>query len=418
VPIPVALVITSFDPGGTERQTAELISRLNSDRFTVHAVCLRREGLWLRRVEGSARSVTEFRLKGFRSVSAFTRLVELAAWCRRNRIAVLQACDLYANILALPAAALANVPVRIGSRRDILLPQRSAGQHRLQRHAYRFAHRIVTNSRAAAAQVRNEGIADTRITTIPNGIDAAAYPDRAAPVRSRVVTTVANLRPEKGHDTLIEAAALVAARCPDVRFQIVGEGEMRDALERQVKGRRLERHVRFLGHREDVAELLSATEVFVLPSRTEAFPNSLLEAMAMGVPSIATQVGGIPELVDNDQNGLLIPAGDAPALANAVVTLLTDGNRAARLGLAARATITSRYSFDRMVSAFEQLYINELRMRAPAQSNDTRNRDSADRGTSLAEEPPTLVRSTDPQLEHSGRRDEPMSVSAPVEKVS
>jgi glycosyltransferase involved in cell wall biosynthesis len=344
-------------------------------------------------------------------------MLELAVWCRRNRIRVLQSCDLYSNILALPAAALAGVPVRIGSRRDILLPQRSAGQHRLQRHAYRFAHRIVTNSRAAAAQVRKEGIATRLISTIPNGVELTAYPPRLAAPRSRVITTIANLRPEKGHDTLIAAAALVARRFSDVRFQIVGEGDMRSALEEQVRTHGVESHVSLLGHREDVAGLLAASELFVLPSRTEAFPNSLVEAMASGVPSIASRVGGIPELIEDDVNGLLTPAGDPVVLAEAIIALLTDEERAARLGAAARDTIVARYSFERMVASFEQLYTDELTLRSPDALTNAGSGRWISRGTSLAHPLPMIPRSPGDKLDRSSVV-EPIPVPPRTEKVS
>ena len=359
-PAPIAIVLTSFDPGGTERQMTELISRLDRSRFEIHVACFRREGLWLPRIQEAAASVAEFPLRSFMAPSTAGRAIEFAAWCRRRRIALVQACDFYANVFALPAAALARVPIRIGSRRDILLPERSAGQHRLQRHAYRWAHRVVANSTAAARQVVAEGVPESRVTVVPNGIDLSRYRPRPIGNSSFVVTTVANLRSEKGHDVLIAAAAEVVRTAPSARFQLVGDGPMRKTLEAQVRALELDRHVAFLGHREDVPELLTASDVFVLPSRTEAFPNGLLEAMAAGVPSVASNVGGIPELVQDGVNGLLVPAGDAQSLARAILTLHDDGATAAAIGQRARATIEARYSFERMVSAFEELYLNAL----------------------------------------------------------
>jgi glycosyltransferase involved in cell wall biosynthesis len=360
VPIPIALALTSFDPGGTERQVTELISRFDPATFTVHAVCLRREGLWLPRAEASAASVVEFRLNGFASASAARRVWQFAAWCRRHQIALVHACDFYANVFTLPAAALAGVPVRIGSRRDLRLPQRSASQHRLQRHAYRFAHRVVANSEAAARQVASEGVPESRVSVVRNGIDASSYTPGGARRRGPVITTVANLRPEKGHDTLIDAARLVCARIPEVTFRVVGDGKMRPALEQRAREQGVASHVEFCGHREDIAAVLSESDLFVLPSRTEAFPNSLLEAMAAALPSIASDVGGIPEVVEHDVNGLLVPVANSQVLAEAIVALLLDAPRAAALGKAARQTIVSRYSFERMAGEMEALYLQEL----------------------------------------------------------
>lgn len=364
--IPIAIVLTSLDAGGTERQMTELIARLDRSRFEVHVGCFRREGEWLGRVEQSADSVGTFPLRGFASLSTVGQLARFAGWCRRHRIAVVQACDFYANVFALAGAALARVPVRIGSRRDLLLPGRTDGHHRLQRHAYRAAHHVVANSRAAVAQVVAEGVPEARTTVIPNGIELSRY---QAGVRSgvrsgirprAVVTTVANLREGKGHEVLLDAAARICAADAAVQFQIVGGGPLREPLERQAAARGLNGHVNFLGYREDIPELLAGSDVFVLPSRTEAFPNGLVEAMASGLPSVASDVGGIPELIQHGRNGLLVPAGDVAALAGAIERLLADEPLAASLGAAARATIATRYSFERMVASFEALYLREL----------------------------------------------------------
>ena len=123
--------------------------------------------------------------------------------------------------------------------------------------------------------------------------------------------------------------------------------------------------VRFFGHRDDVPALLRESDIFVLPSRSEAFPNGLIEAMAAGLPVVATAVGGIVELVRHGENGLLVRPGDSRDLANAIQQLVDDPRRAAALASHARRTIEARYSFERMVTAFERVYAKELRRRAP-----------------------------------------------------
>jgi glycosyltransferase involved in cell wall biosynthesis len=174
-----------------------------------------------------------------------------------------------------------------------------------------------------------------------------------------VVTTVANLRLEKGHEVLIRAAALIAREIPDLVVQLVGAGAMREALLGQIDALRLTKVVRLLGDREDVPDVLDRTGIFVLPSRTEAFPNSVMEAMAMRLPVVASDVGGIPELIEHGRNGVLVPPGDERALAAAVLDLFRNPARASRLAASARATIEARYSFERMVREFEVLYRGE-----------------------------------------------------------
>jgi glycosyltransferase involved in cell wall biosynthesis len=364
--IPVAVFLTRFEPGGTERQMIELIRRLDPRRFTVHVACLHREGAWLPRAAERAASVVEFPITGFAKAATAVQLLAFARWCRREQIAVVQTCDLYANILGLPGAALARVPVRIGSRRE-LNPDKTPGQIRLQRQAYRAASKVVANSSAARRMLEAEGLATASIAVIPNGVEIPPGPgraDRSAGERRRTIVTVANLRAEKSHETLIDAAAALRADFPDLQVWIVGDGPRRTELERRVRDQGLQSTVQFLGHREDVPDLLAAADVFVLPSRSEAFPNGAIEAMAAGLPVVASAVGGLLDLIEHGRTGLLVEPGNSMALAGALRSLVEDEPTAARLGRAARDEIAAHYSFDRMVRAFEDLYVASLPARA------------------------------------------------------
>ena len=360
--IPVAVFLTRFDPGGTERQMIELIRRINPNRFKVHVVCTHRDGTWLARATERAASVVAFPIFGFARAATLAQLAAFARWCRREQIGVVHTCDFYTNVFGLPGALLAGVPVRIGSRRE-LNPDKTRGQLWVQRQAYRAATAIVANSAAARTALEQEGHASSSIAVIPNGLDLSTYPSAGAATTSRpprTVITVANLRPEKDHDTLIAAAAAIASSFPAVTFQIVGDGPERSRLEARVAQRGLSDRIVFLGHREDVPALLAQADVFVLPSRSEAFPNGVLEAMAAGLPVIAGAVGGLPELVDHGRTGILVEPGRPAVLAAALGELLTDRHKAARLGRAARAHVVERYSFDRMTDAFEELYLAGL----------------------------------------------------------
>jgi glycosyltransferase involved in cell wall biosynthesis len=282
-----------------------------------------------------------------------------------------QTCDLYTNILGLPGAALAGVPVRIGSRRE-LNPDKTAGQIRLQRQSYRCATKVVANSSAARRMLEAEGLATTSIAVIPNVVTVPprrADSDSGVTRARRRVITVANLRPEKSHETLLDAAARLVPGFPDLEILVVGDGPRRAELERRVREQALSHTVRFLGHREDVADLLAASDAFVLPSISEAFPNSAIEAMAAGLPVVASATGGLLDLIEHGRTGLLFEPGDADALADALAGLLCDRARAARLGDAARDEVTARYSFERMVRTFEDLYLAGLPARARSRAH-------------------------------------------------
>ena len=352
--------MTSFDAGGTERQMTELIRRLPPDRYKVHAVCFRREGQWLPRVAERAASVVAFPIRGFGRPSTVVALARFAAWCRRERIAVVQTCDFYANVFGLAGARLAGVPVRIGSRRE-LNPDKSERQIAVQRMAYRCATHVVANSPSAVRILREERVTRPQVVMIPNGIDLAAHscPRTAGPVRR--IVTVANLRREKNHETLIAAAALLARTCPDLRYQVIGDGPRRAELEALARARGVAGLIDFLGHRDDVPALLAGADLFVLPSRSEAFPNGAIEAMAAGLPVVTSDVGGLRDLIESGRTGVLVPTADPEALAAAIGSLVARPQEAAALGAAARHEIESRYSFDRMLRDFDALYQSALR---------------------------------------------------------
>jgi len=365
--IPIVSVMTSFDPGGTERQMIELVRRLDPARWAVHVACFHTRGAWFSRVKEVAASVAEFPVTSFQSPDTLRHLWTFARWCRAQKIAVVHTTELYSNIFGLPGAALAGVPVRIGNRREIN-PDKSAAQIALQRAAYGVAHRVVANSRAAAERLRVERVPARKITVIANGLDLNTVQPRRRRTRLRKVVVVANLRPEKGHDVLMDAAVEVLRRFPDAHIECVGGGPELEPLIARAEARGMLHAITFLGQRDDVPARLADADIFVLPSRSEAFPNAVLEAMAAGLPIVASGVGGILEVIDNERTGLLVPAGEPQPLADRLCRLMADPAVAARLGEAARDEVRARFSFDRMVSAFEDLYLSELTRRPDALS--------------------------------------------------
>lgn len=362
-PVPVAVFIDRFAPGGTQRQTLELLARLDRRRFRVHPVCFHREGAWFERVTRFDEPVALFPIYGFRRPHTWRQFLAFARWCRETRIQVLHTCELYSNVFALPAGALVSVPVRIGSRRGFVEPP---GLQRLQRVAYAAAHRILANSQAAADRLRLEGVPGHKVRVIPNGVDTSAFPPREYSARPRRIAVVACLREEKRIDVLIAAAPRILSRYPDAELRIAGEGLCRPALEAQVDALGIRQRVTFLGHRDDVADVLAGADVFVLPSRSEALPNSVMEAMAAGLPVVASAVGGIPELVRDGRTGRLVPPGDAGALADALLDLLDHPDRLAEFGRAGREAMERTFAFARMVGQIETLYLTELEARLSA----------------------------------------------------
>jgi glycosyltransferase involved in cell wall biosynthesis len=360
--IPIAIVMTSFEPGGTERQMIELIRRLDPGRWQVHLACTKASGAWFANAAAAAASVTEFPVRSFRSPQTVRHLGAFAQWCRTRRIAVVHTTEMPSNIFGLPGAALGGVPVRIGSRREIN-PDKTAAAIATQRVAYTCAHKVVANSNAAAHRLAVERVPATKIAVVPNGLEVALYGPRRPRAVLRTVVVVANLRREKGHDVLIDAAPDILGRFPATRFEFVGTGPEEERLAARARSRGVEHAFRFLGHQADVPGRLAAADIFVLPSHSEAFPNAVLEAMAAGLPIVASAVGGIPELVRDGRTGALVPAGHPAALADAICALIADPQHAAVLGESAREEAHARFSFERMVADFERVYLAELARR-------------------------------------------------------
>jgi glycosyltransferase involved in cell wall biosynthesis len=179
------------------------------------------------------------------------------------------------------------------------------------------------------------------------------------------VAVVADLHPRKGHDVLVDAAPEVLRHFPDATFVLVGDGPERANLEARATAQGVASAFTFAGYDENVALHLHDADVFVLPSHTEAFPNAVLEAMCAGLPTIASGVGGLVELVDDGRTGLLVPPGDPRALAHSICRVMADRAFGERLGKTASQEV-HRYSFTRMTSSFELLYLAELNRRGAA----------------------------------------------------
>jgi len=230
---------------------------------------------------------------------------------------------------------------------------------------YRQVDCFIAASEAIRQMLVADGVADERTTTVHEGIDvdhvvaAPAVNVHEAfflPHGAPVVGNVAALVPHKGQRYLVEAAHLVVQRVPDARFVILGEGELREHLEKQVHEYHLEKHVLLPGFRTDVLGCIKTFDLFVMSSVTEGLGTSLLDAMACGRPIVATRAGGIPEIVEDEVNGLLVPARDYHALADAIVRALKDAELRRRMGEAGFARVQERFTVERMVAETAAVY--------------------------------------------------------------
>jgi glycosyltransferase involved in cell wall biosynthesis len=306
-------------------------------------------------------------------IAARTEMDLSAAWrlarvVKRLAPDVIHAHDPHGIAMASLALSLGASSAKNG-RVPALVASRRVDFHLKGNSLSRWKHRQVDCFIAASEAIRRillgDGVPPERTTTVHEGIDVdhvlaapgvnvheAFWLPRHAPI----VGSVAALVPHKGQRYLVEAAQLILREVPDARFVILGEGELREQLERQIRDHHLEKHVFLPGFRTDVLGCIKGFDVFAMSSVTEGLGTSLLDAMACSKPIVATSVGGIPEVVVDGEGGLLVAPRNHSAMAGAIVRLLTDQGLRARMGEAGLARVRERFTVERMVSETAAVY--------------------------------------------------------------
>lgn len=352
-------VVPSLEVGGTERQVALLARAFADDGGAV--VASLRDGPLARPIREAGGAVTLVGPGGILDPRVGLRLLCLM---KRTRPRVVHAFLGGFDAVAAIAARLSGVPLVLGSRRELTWWMRP--RHRLTQTVGTALSDLVI---CCADAVRDEAVAREpwpreRYHVVANAVDVAAFATRdRASERSRlglgdrdfVVVTVASLVAEKSHEDLARAARRLGS-LSGLKLLWAGGGPLRSDLERDTSDLRHRGVLRFLGRVDDVAGLLAAADLFVLPSRSEGLPNVVLEAMASGLPVVATAVGGVPEVIRHGVDGWLVPPGSAEALGHAMERLAADPLLRRRMGLAARVRVATGFSWAGCVAAHRELY--------------------------------------------------------------
>ena len=315
--------------------------------------------------------VREFPVRRVFGMGALRAALDLRSFIRAEGVQIVHTFFESADLLGGLVAKLSGVPVVISSRRDMGILRST--RHRI---AYRLMSPLFNQVQAVSGAVRDETIRADRISpakvvTIPNGIEIEklAAAEGAAALQhlpglddaSPLIVSVGHIRRVKGFDVLLRAAAEVCRAYPKATFLIVGtiqEPECDRDLRDLVRQLGLERNVRFLGklENESVWSLLKLCDVFCLPSRSEGMSNALLEAMACGLPCVATAVGGTPEVLEDGQSGYIVPSEDYQAAANRIMALLENPEGARQMGRLARCVVEERFSARSMIRNMVGMY--------------------------------------------------------------
>jgi len=366
--------LNNFFIGGTERQFIYAANGLDRSRFAVEVGCLNPEGPLLDSLSADV-PVHTYPVHGsFYSWRSIASQLRLANDVRKRQFDIVHTYGWYPNVFAIPAASLAMRPAIIASIRDV-----GAYMTAIKIQALKFAcilaDCVIANSNAGRNWLIEQGVKEEKIEVIRNGIVLQQQLDSQAthgsvrkefgiPAATPICACVGRVVSGKGMDFYLRAAQIVLERRRDVRFLMIGacsvDKNYQSEMETLAQQLRLDHRVIFTGQRQDVPDILREVDIVVHPSLTEGLSNVILEAMAAGLPVIATRVGGNPELVDDGRTGLLVRVEDALEIADAVCQLLDRPDMARAFGQHGRQRVIDEFAIDRMLAKTEALYCRLL----------------------------------------------------------
>jgi L-malate glycosyltransferase len=379
----VLFIIDSFEQGGSERQALQLLRQLHlSDQCRVHLACLQNRGsLRADADQMGIGEINEYALTSFYDRNFARQLRRVVRFIKEHEIDVVHTHCFYTNIFGMTGAFLAGVPARVTSKGETD-GFRTPMQKRAERVAFRLAHRVIANCLVVQNQLIKEGVSPARIIQHYNGLElerlqvnpalrrdeALAFLGLPQNPARRFITIVANLHnPVKDHPMFLRAAARVRAAVPDAAFVIAGEGDLMGSLRELARQLGIEEDVFFIGRCDNVANLLFASHVGVLSSKAEGFANAILEYMAAGLPVVATNVGGVREAIVEGETGFVVPAGDDELMADRIIEVLGDSERARHMGQQGKLIVAKKFASEHHLRNTLELY-DEL-LSAPQPTN-------------------------------------------------
>ena len=356
-PLHVCHLLLSLEPGGLENGVVNVVNGLDPAEFRSSVCCLRQVGEFAARIRGA----TEIVALGLRPGNDWRMPLELARLLRALRVDIVHTRNAEPFFYGMVAARLAGVPVVIHSEHGRTFPEKPL-RARVQRWLLSGASAaFCVSERLKEDLVRELGVSPERFEVIHNGVDIERFRSARCSGERRpadvgvVIGSVGRLAAVKNYPLLLEALARLPA-LPPARLLLVGEGAERPSLQALAAKLGLAGRVQFAGHRDDVPQALREMDVFVLPSTSEGMSNTLLEAMAAGVATVASDAGGNSEIIVSEVSGLLFPSADVAALAAQLGRLIGDPALRGRLARAAAARVKVEFSIEAMIRRYEQLY--------------------------------------------------------------
>lgn len=362
--------------GGAERLMVPILKHLSGDHFEPYVCAMQSKdgNPMAEEIRALGIPVECLNIKHLRELDALPRLITYLRKIEADLVHTqLEAANILGNIsaklLRLPSVCTIHVMPSLDVKTKTKLHQRV--EWFALRH---FCDRVISVSEEARQYHMDiSGTSSNHVTTIYNGIDLAAFltmdsvvergiirAELGIPADANVLVTVAVLRPPKGIQFMIRALPAILASHSKAYYLIVGGGSHHNALLEEVTKAGVNKRVIFAGMRKDVPRLLAASDVFVLPTLTEALPTVLAEAMAAKLPIVASRVGGIPEMIANGQNGILLAPEDVEGLAKACLHLLENPEKRIDMGEEGWKTVNRKFSIERQVDQLRELYLEQI----------------------------------------------------------
>ncbi|MCD6460213.1 glycosyltransferase [bacterium] len=345
--------------GGTEKMIVEIASSLPKDIFRSTVAALKPGG-YLEQL--CFKNNIEFVSLNMKSKLDFTVVFRLFNLIRKNNVDILHTYLFHANILGRAVGRIAKVPLIFSGQRNVDL-WRNFFHNAADRLTVKFCEKIISNSSAGKEfLVKNVGIEQDKILVVPNGINVENYNQVKHKAKKTInFSVVASLTRKKGHSYLFKSFQKMYANNKNVKLMIIGTGPLKNELEQLSVDLGINENTVFLGFLDNPAKYLEQSDIFVLPSLWEGMPVALMEAMACGLPCIASDVGGVGELIDNNISGILVKPKDIDALYESMLRLISSPDERAKLGEGARKKISNCYSKKNMINQLEQIYLGKRR---------------------------------------------------------
>jgi len=364
-PIKIMEFVFGLGIGGMERGVVKSILGLDRSKFTPIVCCLGKRMTQADILEKNGIKVYFFNRD--ENTRNYSLIFKIALLLRKERITLIHTHNRCGYLYGVPAAIIANTQVVVHSEHGCSLPESKSLMFLRWALSWKIK-KIVTRSQLLAKEIiRYWRINPNKLQPIASGIDASGFErefDKNA-IRQKfgvskennLVGIVARFDPIKDHQTLIRAMAIVGKSIPNAKLVLVGDGSLRQSLQDLTVELGIKDNVIFLGEQEDIAPILAMLDLFVLTSRKEGTSTAIMEAMTMELPIIATRVGGTPELINDGENGILIPARDPESLSKAIIEIVTNKDRAKAIAHNARSTFEKKYRIERMNHEYQDLFL-------------------------------------------------------------